>query len=75
MTSQRNYLEELVVSVEAGKRAGQSRSDIEKSMTLASIKAFQANGYGYGELVRAGRNEAAMEAVNTNIEHVFDRLG
>jgi hypothetical protein len=26
--------------------------------------------------MRAGRNEAAMQAaVNTNIEHVFDRLG
>ena len=43
-------------------------------MPLASIKALQADGYG--ALVRAGRDEAAMQAaVNTNIEHVFNRLG
>jgi cyclase len=74
MTSQRNYLEELAVRVEAGKKAGQALSEIQRNMTLASIKALQADGYG--ELVRAGRDEAAMQAaVNTNIEHVFDRLG
>ena len=43
-------------------------------MPVASIKAFQAKGYG--ALVRAGRYEAAMQAaMNTNIEHVFNRLG
>ena len=40
---------------------------------MASIKALQADGYG--TLVSAGRDEAAMRAaVNTNIEHVFNRL-
>ncbi|MGP8244301.1 MAG: MBL fold metallo-hydrolase [Bryobacteraceae bacterium] len=74
MTGQRNYIEELVVRVEAGKKAGQSLAEIQKSMPLASLKAFQPDGYG--ELVRAGRDEAAMQtAVNTNIEHVFKRLG
>jgi cyclase len=73
MTSQRNYIEELAVRVEAGKKSGQSLSDIQKSMPMASIKALEADGYG--ELVRAGRDEAAMQAaVNTNIEHVFTRL-
>ena len=43
------------------------------SMPMASIKALQADGYG--TLVSAGRDEAAMQAaVNTNIEHVFNRL-
>jgi hypothetical protein len=74
MMGQRNYIEELVVRVEAGKKAGQSLGDIQKSMPVASIKALQADGYG--ELMRAGRDEAAMQtAVNTNIEHVFGRLG
>jgi glyoxylase-like metal-dependent hydrolase (beta-lactamase superfamily II) len=74
MTSQRNYIEELAVRVEAGKKSGQSLGDIQKSMPMASIKALEADGYG--ELVRAGRDEAAMQAaVNTNIEHVFTRLG
>ena len=74
MTSQRNYLEELAMRVEGGKKAGRSLSEIQQSMPLASIKALQADGYG--ELVRAGRDDAAMQAaVNTNIEHVFNRLG
>jgi hypothetical protein len=74
MIGQRNYLEELAVRVEAGKRAGQPLSEIQKSMPIASIKALQADGYG--ALVRANRDDAAMQAaVNTNIEHVFERLG
>jgi glyoxylase-like metal-dependent hydrolase (beta-lactamase superfamily II) len=74
MTSLRNYIEELAGRVEAGKRAGQPLSDIQKSMPVASIKALQADGYG--AVVLAGLDEAAMQAsVNTNIEHVFTRLG
>ncbi len=74
MTSQRNYIEELAARVEAGKKAGQPLSGIQKSLPVVSIKALQADGYG--ALVRAGRDEAAMQAaVNTNIEHVFNRLG
>lgn len=73
MTSQRNYIEELAVRVEAGKKAGKSLTEIQSSMPLASLKSWQADGYG--ELMRAGRDEAAMQAaVNTNIEHVFNRL-
>jgi cyclase len=73
MISQRNYIEELAVRVEAGRKAGQPLNEIQKSVTLTSIKAFQSDGYG--ELMRAGRDEAAMQAaVNTNVEHVFNRL-
>jgi hypothetical protein len=74
MTGQRNYIDELAARVDAGKKAGQPLSEIQKSMPLASMKSLQADGYG--ELVRAGRDEAAMQAaVNTNIEHAFNRLG
>jgi glyoxylase-like metal-dependent hydrolase (beta-lactamase superfamily II) len=74
MMGQRNYLEELAERVEAGKKAGRPLSEIQKSMPIASIKAFHADGYG--ELVRADRDAAAMQAaVDTNIEHVFNRLG
>jgi len=73
MMNQRNYIEELAVGVEAGLKSGQSVSDIQKGMPVSSIKALQADGYG--ALVSAGRDEAAMQAaVNTNIEHVFNRL-
>jgi glyoxylase-like metal-dependent hydrolase (beta-lactamase superfamily II) len=73
MMSQRHYLEELVEKVEAGKRAGQPLSAIQKSMPVASIKSLAADGYG--AMVLAGSNEANQQAVNTNIEHVFNRLG
>jgi glyoxylase-like metal-dependent hydrolase (beta-lactamase superfamily II) len=74
MMNQRNYIEELAVRVEAGKKSGQSLSDIQSGMPVASIKALQADGYG--AQVRGGRDEPAMQAaVNTNIEHVFNRLG
>jgi cyclase len=74
MTGQRNYIDELAARVDAGKKAGQPLSEIQKSMPLASMKSLKADGYG--ELVRAGRDEAAMQAaVNTNIEHAFNRLG
>jgi cyclase len=74
MMSQRNYIEELTVRVETGKKAGKSLPDIQKSMPVASIKSFQVNDYG--AVVRAGRDETAMQsAVNTNIEHIYKRLG
>ena len=73
MTGQRNYIEELAARVEAGRKAGQPLGGIQKGMPVASIKAFQSDGYG--ELMRAGRDEAALQAaVNTNIEHVYNRL-
>ena len=73
MLGQRNYLEELASRVESGKKAGQSLSEIQQSMPLASIRSFQTDGYG--ELIRAGRDEATVRAaVNTNIEHMFHRL-
>ena len=73
MTGQRNYIEELAVRVEAGKKAGKPLSEIQKSMPLASMKTLEGE---YGTRVRAGRDAAAMqEALNTNIEHVFNRLG
>jgi glyoxylase-like metal-dependent hydrolase (beta-lactamase superfamily II) len=74
MTSQRNYIAELTERVHKGKEAGMALAEIQKGVPVASIKAFAADGYG--ALVTAGRDAAVMQAaVNTNIEHVYDRLG
>lgn len=74
MMSQRNYIEELAERVEKGKMAGMTLAEIQKSMPVESIKAFASNGYG--ELMRGGRDARAFEdAVRTNIEHVYGRLG
>lgn len=74
MISQRNYIEELAGRVETGKKAGKSLSEIQKSMPVASIKTLQADGYGAAVLPH-GDPAAGQTAVNTNIEHVFSRLG
>ncbi len=46
MTSQRNYLEELVMRVEEGKKAGKTIEEMQKSITIETMKSLQANGYG-----------------------------
>lgn len=74
MTGQRNYIEELAARVESSKKAGRTLNEIQDGMPIASIKSLQADGYG--ARVRAGRDDASMQAaVNTNIQHVFQRLG
>jgi len=73
MTGQRNYIAELAERVETGRKAGRTLDEIQKSMPVASLKSLASDGYG--DMVRAGRDEAAMQAaVNTNIEHVYNRL-
>ena len=74
MIGLRNYIAELVERVEQGRKAGRTLEDIQKSMPLASLKSLEADGYG--ALVKGNRDAAAMQvAVNTNIEHVYNRLG
>ena len=74
MLSQRNYIAELAERVKKGKEAGQTLADIQKNIPLASLKSFAADGYGAS--VTAGRDATTMQAaVNTNIEHIYNRLG
>jgi cyclase len=74
MMDQRNYIEELAERVEEGKAAGLSLTEIQKSVPVASIKAFSTDNYG--ALVSTGRDASSMQqAVNTNIEHIYTRLG
>ena len=74
MLSQRDYIAELAERVERGKQAGRPLPEIQKSITLSSLRSFQANGYG--ELMAAGRDAATVQAaVDVNVEHVYRRLG
>jgi cyclase len=41
----RNYIEELTGLVEAGKKAGKPLAELQKTITPASVKSLQANGY------------------------------
>lgn len=58
----------------AGKKAGKSLAEIQKSTPVASLKALQSDSYL--AMVGAGRSQAAMQAaVNANIEQMFARVG
>jgi hypothetical protein len=46
MTSQRNFIEELTQRVAEAKAAGQPLEEMQKRITVASLKSLQANGYG-----------------------------
>jgi len=44
MIGQRNYIEELAEKVAAGKQAGLTLEEMQKRMTIASLKSLEANG-------------------------------
>ncbi len=46
MMGQRNYIEELTERVATAKQAGQSLEEMQKRITVASLKSLQANHYG-----------------------------
>lgn len=76
MNNLRSYIEEVTQRVEEGKRAGQSVADLQRNITAASLKSLQADGYVEFLLGPSAPNAmATMQArVNTNIEHIYDRL-
>ena len=45
MMNQRNYIEELAGRVEQAKQAGQSLAEMQKRITVASLRSLQSNGY------------------------------
>jgi glyoxylase-like metal-dependent hydrolase (beta-lactamase superfamily II) len=46
MLRQRNFIEELTQRVAEGKAAGQPLDELEKRITVASLRSLQSNGYG-----------------------------
>ena len=45
MLNIRNYIEELTGKVEEGKNAGKSVAELQKTITVASLKSLHSNGY------------------------------
>jgi len=81
MMSQRNYIEELTEKVEAGKKAGQDLAELQKRLTVASLKSMQSNGYqAFLERTRESENRhfgpmsPLQKDVNGNIADVFKNL-
>jgi cyclase len=77
----RNYIEELTEKVEAGKKAGQSIADLQKTISVASLKSMQSNDYSkyvsdnqYKYSPNVGPAAPLQDGVNTNITEVFNNL-
>ncbi|MBE3134674.1 MAG: MBL fold metallo-hydrolase [Acidobacteria bacterium] len=46
MINLRNFIEEMTARVETGKQSGKSLEELQKSITVESLKSLQDNGYG-----------------------------
>lgn len=81
MDSQRNYIEELVEKVEDGKRAGLTLQELQKRLTVSSLKSLQSDGYA-DFLIRIdaennahfGPRPALQIGVDENVGQVYANL-
>ena len=76
-----NYIKELTGRVERGKEAGQSIAEMQKQITVASLKSLASNGYGtYLAAAMAagephfGPHAPLQDSVNTNIGEIYKNL-
>jgi cyclase len=77
----RNYIEELTGLVENGKKAGKTIAELQKTITVGSLKTMQANGYGKyvgGNLNRftvyLGDRTPLEDRLAGNIDAIFKNL-
>jgi hypothetical protein len=82
MMSLRNYIEELTGRVAQGQTAGMSVAEMQKRITVASLKSLHANGYlEYLERMSKETHlpldtiEPWQTGVNTNISEIYANLG
>jgi len=83
MTNQRNYIEELTGKVEKGKRDGLTMEEMQKRLTVASLRSMQSNGYeAFLSRIQAEGHPRFSDAdisplqddVNGNIRDIFKNL-
>lgn len=81
MNSMRNYIDELTERVDAGRKAGKSVADMQRIITVASLKSLQSNGYAKFvldnqavALPNFGPQEPLQTGVNINIGEVYKNL-
>ncbi len=81
LINMRNYIEELTEKVEAGKKAGKSIAELQRTITVASLKSMQSNGYSkyvgdnqYKYFPNFGPAAPLQDGVNTNIVEVYNNL-
>jgi cyclase len=81
MTHLRDYIEELTARVEEGKKAGRPLAELQKTLTIASFKSLQANGYASYVAanmekftVYLGQKTALEGRLAANIKDVYNNL-
>ncbi len=81
MMCQRNYIEELVEKVEAGKKAGQTLAEMQARLTVDSLKSMHSQGYrAFLERTLSEGHPAfdpippLQDDVNANISDVYKNL-
>jgi len=77
----RNYIEELTGLVEMGKKAGKPLAELQRTLTVDSVKSLQANGYStYVRenldkfAVYLGRRTAIEDRLSGNVEAIYNNL-
>jgi len=81
MTQFRNYIEELTAAIEKSKKAGQPLTELKKAITPASLKTWQAGGFGeyvannLNKLtVYAGARTPVEDRFAANVETIYSNL-
>jgi cyclase len=81
MSNMANYIEELTGRVEEGRKAGLTVGELQRKITVASLKSLQSNGYGEYIMRNNDRFTAhfgtlppLQAGVNDNIGEVYSNL-
>jgi glyoxylase-like metal-dependent hydrolase (beta-lactamase superfamily II) len=81
MMQMRNYITELTGRVEDGKKAGKPLAELQQTLTMASIKTLQADGYGKyvadnlnNFTVYLGQKTPVEDRLAANIEAIYKNL-
>lgn len=81
MIQLRDYIEDLTLRVEAGKKAGKTVAELQKSITVSSLKTLQTNGYANyiaenlkNFSVYFGSRTALEDRLGGNIEAIYNNL-
>lgn len=81
MMQMRSYIEELTGRVEEGKKAGRNVEELQKTLTIKSLKSLQANGYidyvtdNLAKFsVYIGQKTSVEDRLSANIEAIYNNL-
>ena len=81
MTSLRNYIEELTNRVERAREKGLNVDDMQKQITVPSLKSLDSNGYGAyvsksmaSGIPHFGEMPPLQTLINDNIKSVYENL-